>query len=133
MTGALPSRESHGNLAAHWILVFAFPLLLAADVTQRSNQIHQLPDHDSYRSNFSDRALKSSRWRQPIPESLDWRVPASPKTEWRTDPTQKSPRMETPGNLDLYPNYSPGGPSTFDLSTREDQSLIKIFEFDFSR
>jgi len=121
------------NPIAVWTLVLIVPVLLAAELSERSGGVTHLPEPESYRSNFADQVLKNSTWRQRASTVPDWRAPASPKIDWRTGPpTQSSQAIERP-NIELYPQYHPGGSSTFDLSTREDQSGIKIFEFDFGR
>lgn len=122
-----------GNQVAIWSLILVVPLLLAADLSQRSNALTHLPEPDSYRSNLSGQALKSSAWRKTTSKVPDWRAPSSPQIEWRTDALTEALQPTERHNLELYPQYSPGGSSTFDLSTREDQSGYKVFEFDFGR
>lgn len=133
MTAPSVYHPSANSTALVWVLVCLFPLLLAAELYQQSNALSHLPDQDTYRSNLSDRVLRSSPWRQPLPKIRDWREPASPKIEWRTDTAQQPSRQLEPTPVDLHPQYSPGETSTFDLSTREDQSGYKVFEFDFGR
>lgn len=133
MTMSLASHEPHGNNMVVWVLVLFVPLLLAADLSQRSNELIHLPEPETYRSNLSDQTLKSSTWRQPTPNIPDWRTPSSPQIEWRSDAVPQAPRANERTDVELYPQYSPGETSTFDLSTREDQSGFKVFEFDFGR
>lgn len=132
MTAHTLYHEPPKTMVGVWALLFVIPLLLAAELTHRSAPSH-LPDQDAYRSNFSDRVLKSSTWRQPSPKNNSWRAPASPQIEWRTESSQEPSRSMQLHDVELYPQYKVGGSSTFDLSTREDQSGIKIFEFDFGR
>ena len=130
MTAQSLYHEPPGNMIAVWALVFVVPLLLAAELAQRSNSLTHLPDQDAYRSSLSDRTLQSSKWRQPTAENNEWRAPASPQMEWRTDTDQKSSRSMELRDADLYPKYGTGESSTFDLSIREDQSSgIKLFSF----
>lgn len=126
-------NEPPGNMIAVWALVLLVPLLLAGEMVQRSNSLSHLPDQSAYRSSLSDRILNSSKWRQTPPESNAWRAPASPQIEWRTDAAQEPSRSIELRDVDLYPKYGAGESSTFDLSTREDQSGFKVFEFDFGR
>lgn len=114
-------------------LLLVIPLLLAAELAQRSNALPHLPEQDTYRSNLSKQILKSSKWRKPPPPDNSWRTPASPQIEWRSGTPQESPRSQPHPNAELYPDYKIGGTSTFDLSTREDQTGIKLFEFDLGR
>ena len=123
--------EPSGAIIVEWGLLLLVPLLLAAEKIQQANSLSHLPDQSAYRSNFSDRVMKSSKWRQPPPEPNAWRAPTSPQIEWRTDAVQEPSRTMELHDVDLYPRYGAGGSSTFDLSTREEQSGYKVFEFDF--
>ncbi len=133
MIGFSCHRGQSGDLVTVWALLCAIPLLLAAELVQRPHAPIQLLAQEAYRSNLSERALKSSSWRQSNPESRDWRTPASPTIEWRTDKTFGPPQSRERQHVELYQEYRPGEASTFDLSTREDHSLFKIFEFDLGR
>ncbi len=133
MTAPSVYHQSSQNMVAVWVLLCLFPLLLAAELAQQSRSLSHLPDQESYRSNLSDRVFQSSTWRQPLPQVRDWRETVSPQIEWRTDTTQQPSRDVELQHVDLYPQYRPGGTSTFDLSTREDQSGFKVIEFDFGR
>ncbi|MDT7043610.1 hypothetical protein [Candidatus Nitronereus thalassa] len=116
-----------------WGLVLLIPLLLASEKIQQATTLSHLPDQSAYRSDFSDQVFKSSKWRQPPPNPNAWRAPASPQIEWRTDAGPEPSRSMELRDVDLYPRQGAGGSSTFDLSTREDQSGFKVFEFDFGR
>lgn len=133
MMECFPLHEQPYRIGTLWTLLCIVPLLLAAELVQRSDSPIHLPAPEAYRSNLSDRIQKFSPWRQSVPEARDWRGPASPKVEWRNDKTLGPPPSVELQRVDLYPEYRPGDSSTFDLSTREDQSLIKVFEFDFGR
>jgi len=133
MTAPSLYDEPPGSMIAVWALLLLVPLLLAAELAQRSNSLSHLPDRDAYRSRLSERTLNSSTWRHPSPPSNVWRAPASPQIEWRTDSDPKPSQSMELRDVELYPNLGTGESSTFDLSTREDQSGIKIFEFDFGR
>ena len=125
MMGCFPLREELYRIGMVWALLCIVPLLLAAELVQRSGSPIHLPAPEAYRSQLADRIQKSSPWRQSVPSPPDWRASSSPKIEWRTNKTFGPPRAADLEHVDLYPEYRPGDSSTFDLSTREDQSLIK--------
>lgn len=127
MTAFFHHRELNGNMIAVWALVLVFPLLLASELSQRWNTSTHIPDH--YRSSYSDQVSKSSKWREPTTKEPDWRKPASPQIEWRSGVDRAPSQSFEDRNADLYPNYSPGGSSTFDSSMSEDRSGIKLFGF----
>jgi hypothetical protein len=113
------------------IILFAIlPVLLAADLLDKSIHLPSIPEEDAFRSPLSENVLKSNPWRAPKKqEERDWRLPPPPPVGWRTPSSSQFDSSSSQATIDLFPRYQSGKPSDYDMIEREEKPLIKMFEF----
>lgn len=131
MNWAINYEEWDRQIRWYWPLVLALPILMAAGITEKSRTGSFLPEEQSYRSNLSDIVIESLGWREQKQEGLSWREPSPPPIGWRTEPRPSSQESTTRKKIELFPAYRPGETAAFNFETREDESLIKVFEFGY--
>jgi hypothetical protein len=111
-------------------LLAILPMILAANILEKSTNLHSLPEEEAYRSPLSETILKSNPWRaSKKPEALDWRLPSQPQVGWRTPQSSQSDISSSNRTIEIFPRYQSGKPSDYDFIEREEKPLIKMFEF----
>ena len=130
MSGTVPYPCWNPASFGYWLLALTFLLALATGMARKSSLSPTLPGQNSYRSNQSDRAIESSRWRSEGTDYNSWREPPPPPSRsWRSKPRPSNPSETSPGDSKYFPEYQPGEPAFYNHRTGEQEDQIKVFEF----
>ena len=130
MSFALPYQCWNPVTLGYWILALTLLMALATGMTKKSSLSPSLPDQGSYRSNQSEMAIESSRWRSEATDYNTWRDPPPPaSSDWRSKSRRSSASEPSRQESGYYPEYKPGNPAFYNHSTREQEDQIKVFEF----
>lgn len=113
-----------------WALLTVLPLIIAAGILENSEGRQGPLGEGAYRSLPSDAPLGSSPWRAPQQDQNRWREPPPPPVGWRAAPRPQSETASSKQSREFFPRYTPGKTSDYDVISREERPLIKVFDFE---